>query len=310
MKGIDLSKNYYLTYGKPMLEKDFAEYLDRITVGLVGDGSECFGFDDDLSLDHDFEPSFCIWIDSELESKIGFKLERAYAKLPNEFLGYKRKILSPTGGNRRGVLVTEDFYSAHGCYNPDLIDLVRLPSHYLATATNGEIFKTADTEFMQIRNSLINGYPEDVRLKKIAANLVLMGQEGQYNYSRCVLRGELGASQLAIFKFVSHAIHTIYLLNNEYCPFYKWAYKGMRKLAVLGELEPSLVFLTETANDKEMFECKQGMIEDIASTIIKELKAQQITTATCNNLETHAYSVTDKIKNSNIRNLHIMDGEN
>ena len=155
MKGIDLSENYYLTFGKPMLEKDFAEYLDKITVGLVGDGSECFGFDDDLSLDHDFEPSFCIWIDRELESKIGFKLERAYAKLPNEFLGYKRKILSPTGGNRRGVLVTEDFYSAHGCYNPDLIDLVRLPSHYLATATNGEIFKTADTEFMQIRNSLI-----------------------------------------------------------------------------------------------------------------------------------------------------------
>lgn len=311
MHGIDLAREYYLKYGKEMLESCFSDYLDKITVGLVGDGSECFGFDDEISADHDFEAGFCMWIDSKTDEEIGFKLERAYSKLPNEFMGYKRSILSPTGGNRHGVIITEEFYRQRlGTLTPTLIDLVRIPSHYLATITNGELFNNVDTAFTRIRNSFINGYPEDVRLKKLSANLVLMGQEGQYNYSRCVLRGETGSAQLAIFRFVTHAINAIYLLNNKYCPFYKWAYKGLRNLPILSELEPSLVFLTETANDKELSECKTAMVEDIAGLIIKELKSQGLTNATCNNLETHAYSVTDKIKDANIRNLHIMQGDN
>ena len=110
MKGIDIAFNYYNEFGKPMLEKEFSAHLDKITVGLVGEGSECYGYDDLTSQDHDFDMGFCIFISQKDYDEFGFKLERAYAKLPSEYMGFKRKILSPVGGNRRGVIVIEDFY--------------------------------------------------------------------------------------------------------------------------------------------------------------------------------------------------------
>ena len=48
------------------------------------------------------------------------------------------------------------------------------------------------------------------------------------------------------------------------------------------------------------------MIEDVASEIIAELHKQEITDAICGDLEKHAYSVNDRIKDGDIRNLHIL----
>ena len=62
MTGLELAKAYYETYGKRMLAEEFPRYVDRIAVGLAGEGSECFGFDDAISRDHDFGPSFCMWL--------------------------------------------------------------------------------------------------------------------------------------------------------------------------------------------------------------------------------------------------------
>ena len=60
MKGMQLSKLYYETFGKQMIQEKFALYKDEIAVGLVGEGSQCLGFDDEYSLDHDFGPDFCL----------------------------------------------------------------------------------------------------------------------------------------------------------------------------------------------------------------------------------------------------------
>ena len=311
MKGLDLAEKYYKEYGEEMLDTLFADVKDRITVGLVGEGSECLGYDDDVSADHDFEPSFCLWIDEEDERKFGFRLERAYAKLPKEFMGYKRQLVSPAGGARRGVLVTEDFYKkllGRDTAPETLLDWLRVPSSYLAVLTSGKIFHEGKGKFMPLREILQNGYPEDVRKKKLAAHLALMGQSGQYNYMRCALRGESGAAQLALFDFVTNAVKAVYLLNGKYCPFYKWMFRGMRDLPVLSELEQPLVYLLETGNEKRDVETKEGIIEDAASMLIAELKKQELTDAMCNNLDTHAYSVTDKIKDGFLRNMHVMDG--
>ena len=59
-QGLALSREYYETYGRPMLEQQFAPYKDKIAAGLVGKGSDCFGFDDRYSRDHDWGPDFCL----------------------------------------------------------------------------------------------------------------------------------------------------------------------------------------------------------------------------------------------------------
>ena len=311
MKGLELSEKYFNEYGAKMLDGEFSEYKDRIAAGLVGEGSECFGYDDEISTDHDFEPSFCLFITPEDERKFGFKLERAYAKLPKEFLGYKRQLLSPTGGNRHGVIIIDDFYKKFlgDKTAPNSVKRwLYTPSYMLKSACNGKVFRDPLGEFSKVREVLLKGYPEDIRRKKIAAHVIMMAQSGQYNYGRCISRGETGAAQLCVFEFVKNAISTVYLLTKEYEPYYKWAYRGMRDLPILSELEMTLSGITELGNSKNEASEKAEIIDDIAKMINDELRAQGLSKATCNNFETHAYSIMDSIKNPEIRSLHVMEG--
>ena len=91
MKGLALSKKYYEEYGRTMISETVPELTDRAAVGLAGDGSQCFGFDDEISLDHDYGPGFCMWISRETYDKIGTFLQEEYNKLPKTFRGITRK---------------------------------------------------------------------------------------------------------------------------------------------------------------------------------------------------------------------------
>jgi len=65
MKGLELAERFYFECGAPMLREKFPEIEKYIAAGLCGSGSECFGYDDELSADHDFEPGFCLFIPDE-----------------------------------------------------------------------------------------------------------------------------------------------------------------------------------------------------------------------------------------------------
>ncbi len=311
MKGLELSKKYYLEHGKPALEKECPELFEKLAIGLVGEGSECFGFDDKLSRDHDFEPGFCLWLTKEDYEVHGFALERLYAKLPREFEGVAREPLSPVGGNRHGVLILEDFFEKF-LGSPSLPATpehwLYLPSASLATASNGEVFHDGLGRFSEIRNGLLLGYPRDIRLKKLAAHAVMLSQTGLYNYSRCVKRGEEGAAQLCVLEFVKHAISTVYLLNNQYEPFYKWAYRKMRELPVLSSLEAPLVALSTLGNSPPEVKAKTESIEEICALFASEFKRMGLSSAQGEDLETHARSIQNGIADTSLRNLHIMAG--
>ncbi len=310
MKGLEIAKIFYEEYGKAMLSKQFPEYEGLIAVGLVGSGSECFGFDDEISRDHDFEAGFCLFIPDEdvIDRQTAFQLERAYSKLPKEYMGLKRSILSPVGSNRHGVIRMSEFYTQKvGSANGDLTvsQWLTTPEFYLAEATNGEVFRDDCGAFTLIRNKLLN-MPEDIRLKKLAGNLLLMAQSGQYNFKRCLDHAEPAAAQLAVNEFVNSAMKTVFLLNKKYMPYYKWSFRALRGLERLGNLADSFEFLLTSANDNETAETKYFIIEDIASMVIAELQNDEITKAVCGDLEKHAYSVNDFIKDSDIRNLNVL----
>lgn len=310
MKGIEISKAYFEEYGRPMLEKDFSDILPYLCVGMVGSGSDCYGFDDEISRDHDFEPGFCIFIPNEdvVDRRKEFLLERAYAKLPKEFMGLKRSLVSPVGGRRNGVIRISDFYlnkigSADGKLS--VLDWLTISESYLFEATNGEIFFDNYGEFSEIRNRIMN-MPEDIRLKKLAGNMLLMAQSGQYNYGRCLSHGETGAAQLAVIEFVNAAMKTVFLLNKKYMPYYKWSFRAMRDLKLFSTFSDSFEYLLTSENDSVTAQTKTDVIEDIASMIIGYLIDNEITKAICGDLEKHAYSVNDSISDPNIRNMNIL----
>ena len=310
MNGIELSRAFFEEYGKPMLESEFPELMPYLCAGLFGSGSECFGFDDEISTDHDFEPGFCLFLPNEnvVDRRQAFLLERAYAKLPKEFMGARRSLLSPVGGARRGVLRTGEFFTEKiGSETGDLTlqQWLTLPEQALAEATNGLIFFDNYGEVTEIREKLSH-YPEDVRRKKLAGNLLLMAQSGQYNYKRCIDHGEPAAAQLAVNEFVNAAMAAIFLLNNNYKPYYKWSFRALRALPKLSLEAEIMEFLLTTNNDGDMAEEKYYAIEGIAADVIDELAEQGLTNAICGDLEKHAYSVNDGIQDSEIRNLHVL----
>ena len=311
MNGLELARGYYEEFGKPMLETEFADLLPLLAVGFVGSGSEHYGYDDETSRDHDFEPGFCIFLPGEdlIDRRRAFQLERAYAKLPKEYAGIKRQKISPVGGNRNGVIRTSDFYlKAVGSANGQLCaeQWLRLPDYALAEAVNGDVFFDNYGEFSSIREALIC-MPEDIQFKRLAGNLLIMAQAGQYNYPRCMKHGEPEAAQLACVEFVNAAMKVNFLLQDRYMPYYKWSFRALRELVGMEELSEKLSFLLFGDNrDHALAEKKYDTIEEIASETVTVLQERQLTKAICGDLEKHAYSVNDNIADSTVRNMNIL----
>ena len=310
MTGMELSRNFYETCGAPMLREQFPELLPLLAVGLVGSGSECFGYDDALSRDHDFEPGFCIFLPDEdvVSRQDCFRLERTYAKLPKEFLGFRRSLMNPAGGNRHGVFRTGDFYEAKtGSRDGDLTvgQWFSLPSSALAEATNGEVFSDGYGQFTRIREALLR-MPEDIRKKKLAGHLCLMAQSGQYNYARCLDHGEPGAAQLAAVSFVQSAMSVIFLLNRRHQPFYKWSFRALRGLPVLPEIADPLERILSTGNDGDLPLEKQRLIHLVASAVAGQLTQTALSRAEGIDLGRHATSVNDGVADPVIRNADLL----
>ena len=307
MQGIEIAKVFYEQKFEPMIAREFPQYKDKIAVGLVGRGSECFGFDDEISRDHDFEPSLCIWLDEEDERKFGFALFRAYSKLCKEHDSEIKSEKSLGGSSGRGVMTISDFYrnyTGRSGAPETLCDWVYTPSYFLAEATNGQVFCDPLGKFTSIRDEIRNGMPEDARLKKIASCAFYMAQSGQYNYKRCLMHGEVGASRLALAEFVRNAIEMVYLLNRAHMPYYKWSFRGIKDLEVLNYSSAVLTDILNVTVGNEHRAIEN--IERFCSDVINVLIEQKLTESSSDYLENHAYSINGKIKDVKLRNLPVM----
>ena len=237
MKGLDLAEAYYGSVGLAMIRERFRAFEDRLAVGLAGPGSECFGFDDEVSRDHDWGPAFCLWLTDEDFTDIGSELQKTYLGLPLTFAGYGPRQASPGEEWRVGVCRTADFFRRFtGLDRPPrtLPEWLRIPEQNLATCTNGKVFSDPLGEFTRWRQALLDYYPEDIRLKKIASLCITIAQTGQYNFLRSLKRGEIFSASYSVVKFCADAIGLVFLLNRRYAPFYKWLHRAVRDLPALG----------------------------------------------------------------------------
>ena len=245
-----------------------------------------------------------------VDRKRAFALERAYAKLPKEFTGYRRSMLSPVGGARHGVMRTADFFlSKVGDPDGDLTAerWLSLPEHYLAEATNGKIFRDDLGIVTDIRKKLAY-FPEDIRLKKMAASLMLAEQASNYNYERLLSRGDRAAAQLAIGEYVRGVISVIFLLSKRYKPFYKWQFRAMEEMPAFAPLIEDLEGLLSTGNTTGEAVEKRSRIRRVNATLGEEIRTQGLSDYDGLHLDSFAYCVNGKIQDPSIRNKHIMSG--
>ncbi|MCM1087557.1 MAG: DUF4037 domain-containing protein [Muribaculaceae bacterium] len=330
MKGLELSRRYYETYGKAMLAQ-FPALKAEFAVGLVGRGSECFGFDDELSRDHDYGPSFCIWLRKEVYEQYAGQIQAAYDEMPGEFMGYPARRMEETGQGRIGVLCLEDFY--YGILGTDHVprsnrEWLALQDENLATAINGEVFEDRLGLFSQIREGLSAYYPEDVRIKKIVARMAKAARAGQYNYARAMRRGERVAAELVIQEFVRESMSLVYLLNRRYAPFDKWIHRGMKQLPSCAEIGDMLGLLYQVEKPESAWDAEQCaangalwdmgglnmqdgrvlIIEAVCNVIVQELNAQGLSDMTDNFLQNHLGIVTARIQDEDLKKMQFLEG--
>jgi tetratricopeptide (TPR) repeat protein len=274
--GAALCREYYEKYGAPMLLEQFPEYVSKIAVGHVGEGSDCFGFDDDISRDHDFGPGFSMWVSQSTYDAIGDKLQQAYMALPEEYKGYRR-VTSGSGSERFGVCVVDDFYKRvlAGSLPVKDNDYLSLEDCYLAAAVNGEVYRDDEGIFTAIREKLKLGYPEGVKLLKLAQRTALFGQNGQYNYERCAKRGEWTGALLAKGEALRLSMQIVYLMSGSYAPHDKWLHRGLE------HIHPKMYSLIEKLTQCELTNVEENvkLLENVAQLILELLKGEFYVTA-------------------------------
>lgn len=312
MKGLELSRLYFEKYGRAMIDEYFPSHKESIAAGLVGMGSECFGFDDEISRDHDWGPGFCIWLEKSVYAEIGKELQEKMSELPQSCSGFERGKESAWGGGRLGVFEIVSFYKQFIGFDhvpAGLNDWRTIPEVNLSVATNGDVFTDPAGTFSKIRNELKKFYPEDIRLKKIAHRCMTAAQAGQYNFMRCVRREEFVAAQCAETEFITAAISLVFLLNKRYRPFYKWMHRALKNLPVLGNEIHSLCARLATARTEKqagnIYDYKNSLIEEICRLIINELWDQGLTDSTSDFLLDHGPVIQKQIKDPFIRSISV-----
>ncbi|MDE6023832.1 MAG: DUF4125 family protein [Lachnospiraceae bacterium] len=254
---------FYREQGVPMIQRLFSQYEDRIAVGLVGEGSDCFGFDDAISMDHDYGVGFCMWLTDEDYDAISGKLQMEYEGLIIKFGDYylmqdeknntgikqEQKDISRFIDGRRGVFRISEFYNKllfpnNDLGTADLSDYSEIPEEFwykvrdeeLSTVVNGQIFRDDLGEFTKIRERLLGYYPRKVWMLKLAEHLHYFSQYAQSNYERMMARADYTTAMLCVSKAAECAMRIAYIMDKAYAPYYKWMRKGMNNLHKLRDV--------------------------------------------------------------------------
>ena len=245
LKGMDICRAFYEERFVPIIMERFPAYKGKIAAGLVGRGSDCYGYDDAESRDHDWGPGFQLYVSQQTYDEIGEELTKAYDELPKEFMGFK---VAPvvSGHKRRGVFVVEDFYrELLGKYPLEEEDYLTIPDFALSTAVNGCVFADEEGTFSLIREKLLEGYPESVQYRKIAQYAAEFSQCAQYNYPRMLKRRDVLTARVMLFDGLKAAMKLAHVIENKYFPHDKWLYKSLDELEKGAELQALLDAVNE-----------------------------------------------------------------
>ncbi|MBN2040794.1 MAG: DUF4037 domain-containing protein [Spirochaetes bacterium] len=306
MNALALSQNYFENTAFPAIKNAFPELSQRIAAGLAGNGSECFGYDDELSRDHDWGIDFFIWLREEDRGMIrelaDFK-KSVFMSSPPRF----KRVRSDYGA-LVNVMTAGDFYRQLIGFpeGPDEIKQWRIiPEENLAMAVNGRVFFDGAGEFTKTRDKLLKYYPEDLRLKKMAARCMAIAQTGQYNFMRMSKRQDWVTVQTVLTRFNDNVTSLVFLLNKVFRPFYKWAHRRMKELPVTGKqtgmLLQDLVFVEGFTNDALMK--RNEIINSICGTLTEELVRQELTDTDDWFFTSHGEQIQRKIQDDFLKSL-------
>jgi len=328
--GLSLARAFWEEHVRPMVQARPALH-GRVAAGLVGHGSECYGFDDAVSRDHDFGPGVCLWLTREDMDAHGEELQAAYDALPRRFRGVGPRVATARSAReqRVGVFEIGDFFerlTGLRAAPDDARAWVTLHEPTLAVATNGAVFADPLGAFGAARGGFLR-MPDDVLLMRLGQRIAMMAQAGQYNVPRMLDRADGEAAWAAVGEFVAAAASAVFLLNRPssvgYLPYYKWRPAALRALAArpgsrvptvhrdLGEAVRlasaaclgGVEFGEGGAGARGARRGLEGAIERACAAVVDELRVQRLSTATDTFLEPHRDELRARIRDPWLRSV-------
>lgn len=243
------NRRFYDQYVAELIHTRFGEYEDRIAVGIAGEGSDCFGYDDEISRDHDFGTGVCLWVTDEDMYRFGHQLSIAYNELVDSA---ERTYYTERMRERRGVMTIHSFYSDILHINCDTEHCTMSEENWrnldhscLKTAVNGTVFRDDLGQFTAFRNLLLGYYPDKIWRTRIAEQLHAYASSLQVNYARCMSRSDTVAAEMCRAKGLASAMELFFLIKREYPPYYKWTYRALAELDSEGILSAKIRELAE-----------------------------------------------------------------
>jgi len=247
VKGLDLARRFYEQVARPAMEEHAPEILKESACGLVGQGSECFGFDDIYSRDHHWGPRVMVLLPddyfAELDPEVWQKVTKDF---PSHFEGFEvvGGLLGGAGLEPEGI----GSFLTRAIGRKELpntfSDWLDIPEEDFAHVVNGEVWHDGKGEFTKIRDYINGYYPDEVWRRRIAHWCRYASGMALYAMKRAKLRQNTVFYFTAFGRTLKMTMEIACMLNRTYFPYDKWLYDTFARLE---NLAPEMIPLIEEA---------------------------------------------------------------
>lgn len=223
IKGLELSESFFNENKALLFKKIPSNAIEYITIGLFGFGSECYGVDDEISEDHDFDQGFIILVEDSVPLTDFLKIKQAYDCLPKL---YKRFCL--LNQTKHGVHYMKEYLNYLG-----VNDIKNISDESKALLLNGKLFyqgfaSTFSNLRYDIRKNSNYDFLIDLSLKALEINKYI-----PYNLKRSLDRGDLYTFKSLKNNLVNHLIEFYYIYHKMYLPHDKLRLKLMDNNSII-----------------------------------------------------------------------------
>jgi len=287
IKGLTIAKDFFLQWGKPLLEQEFPALTSRIAAGRFS-GSDVLGADDAISRDHNWGPQFSLFLSAEDFHQVGAELsERMNRAAPAQWHGFR-----VAGAGDQNVLVESIPQWIRGAIGFSTIPqtdqawgiivrrrevggAIEARESALYYLKHGALWLNNSVEFAEWRTALAY-YPEQVWYARLAEECFRLWQYGEYNFvQRIAKRGDPLATQLCLGKFTEGVMRMCLLLRRDYTPYWKWLTYAFRKLDCAPHYAPLLESLLGSTEPEEQVKLVKRICHDLHQELLSMGVIQQ-----------------------------------
>ncbi len=254
MKGLEISRRFFLEWGLPFLQQQFPRLATRVAAGKIG-GSDCLGADDAISTDHDWGPLFMLWLDQDDHRDYGSAVrQKIDEQAPDSFLGYRR----PDNCYVVQVHSRVAYFDHHvGIHAPPESGSEWLPDtsaeEALYDIAHGSIYYDPTGQFTSLREGFAAFARDPIfRLRRLVNTCFEIWHYGEYNFcQRLAHREDAVSLHICLARFIENVMRQTFYLNNDYCPYWKWLHHEFLKIPGQQELASLLDGLVSSSRLEE-----------------------------------------------------------